>query len=99
MQAIGLHPPKRAIDIPEPYARTYWDLMPISKEVRSRDFPTTRSYLKVTLCNVHDELTSRADAPALARQLRDGRDSLSPRIADLASRSGSAVARVRPEGP
>ena len=90
LQALGLHPPKRAIDIPEPYARTYWDLMPIHKEVRSRDFPTTHSYLKITLCNVHDQLTSRADVPALARQLRDVRDSLSPRIADLASRSDSA---------
>ena len=89
LQALGLHPPKRAIDIPEPYARTYWNLMPISKEVRSRDFPTTHSYLKITLCNVHDQLTSRADVPALARQLRDVRDSLSPRIADLASRSNS----------
>ena len=77
LQALGLHPPKRAIDIPEPYARTYWDLMPIHKEIRSRDFPTTHSYLKITLCNVHDQLTSRADLPALARQL-GGTGSLTP---------------------
>jgi hypothetical protein len=89
LQALGLHPPKRAIDIAEPYARMYWDLMPISKEVRSRDFPTTRSYLQITLCNIHDQLTSRADLPALARQLREG-DSLSPRIAEPAARSDSA---------
>jgi hypothetical protein len=77
LQALGLHPPKRAIDIPEPYARTYWDLMPIHKDIRSRDFSTTHSYLKITLCNVHEQLTSRADLPALARQLR-GADSPSP---------------------
>ena len=47
--------------------------MPIAKEVRSRDFPTTHSYLKVTLCNIHDELTRRADLPALARQLGDAK--------------------------
>ena len=39
LQSIGLHPPKRVKDIPEPYARTYWDLMPIDKEVRSGRFP------------------------------------------------------------
>lgn len=72
LQALGLHPPKRAIDIPEPYARTYWNLMPIHKEIRSRDFPTTHSYLKITLCNIHDRLTSRADVRALAQQLREG---------------------------
>jgi hypothetical protein len=70
LQALGLHPPKRVIDVPAPYARTYWDLMPIAKEVRTRDFPTTHSYLKVTLCNVYEELDRRADLPALARQLQ-----------------------------
>jgi hypothetical protein len=69
LQRLGLHPPKRVIDVPEPYARTYWDLMPIAKEVRSRDFSTTHSYLQVTLCNIHDELTRRGDLPALAGQL------------------------------
>jgi len=74
LQLIGLHPPKRVIDIPEPYARKYWDLMPIHKDLRSRDFPTTRSYLKVNLCNIHDELTRRADVPALARRLAGAGD-------------------------
>ena len=65
--------------------------MPIHKEIRSRDFPTTRSYLQITLCNIHDQLTSRADVPALARQLRTtGAVSLSPRNSDLAARSDSA---------
>jgi hypothetical protein len=90
LRLLSLHPPKRAIDIPEPYARRYWDLMPIHKEIRSRDFPTTHSYLKVTLCNIHDELTRRADIPELVRQLR-GTDagSLSPTVADLAAHTGS----------
>jgi hypothetical protein len=71
LQMLGLHPPKRVIDVPAPYARTYWDLMPIAKEVRSRDFSTTHSYLKITLCNIHDELTRRADLPVLGRQLSE----------------------------
>jgi hypothetical protein len=88
LQLLGLHPPKRAIDIPAPYARTYWDLMPINKEIRSRDFSTTHSYLKIMLCNIHDELTSRADLPALAQQLLEWK-ALSPR-AGIASHSDSA---------
>jgi hypothetical protein len=91
LRLLSLHAPKRAIDIPEPYARRYWDLMPIHKEARSRDFSTTHSYLKVTLCNIHDELTRRADIPTLARQLREAHvDSPSPRITDLASQLNSA---------
>jgi hypothetical protein len=69
LRQATLHPPKRAIDIPEPYARRYWDLMPFHKDIRTRDFPTTRSYLQVMLCNIHDELTTRTDMTAVARQL------------------------------
>jgi hypothetical protein len=72
LQLLGLHPPKRAIDIPEPYARKYWDLMPIHKEIRSRDFQTTHNYLKVMLCNIHDELTNRIEPKTIAEQLQRG---------------------------
>jgi hypothetical protein len=91
LQVLSLHAPKRVIDVPAPYARTYWDLMPIAEEVRSRDFPTTHNYLKITLCNIYDELTSRADLPELARQLREADAGLlSPRIADLAAPAAGA---------
>lgn len=69
LQLIGLHPPKRAIDIPEPFAKLYFDLMPIHEKLRSRDYPTTHNYLKVTLCNIHDEFSQRMDAQALAAML------------------------------
>jgi hypothetical protein len=69
LQTLGVNVPKRVIDVPEPYAKRYWDLMPIAKEVRSRDLPTTRSYLKIMLCNIHEELHKRADLPELARRL------------------------------
>lgn len=67
LQHIGLHPPKRAMDIPEALAKKYFDLMPIHEKLRGRDFPTTHNYLKVTMCNIHDELTRRMDVPALSR--------------------------------
>jgi hypothetical protein len=69
LQLIGMHPPKRAIDIPEQFARSYFDLMPIHQKLRSAEFPTTRNYLRVTLCNIHDELSKRLDAQALAESL------------------------------
>jgi hypothetical protein len=69
MQLIGMHAPKRAIDISIPWAETYFELMPIHEKLRSPDFPTTRNYLRVTLCNIHDELIKRMDAAALANIL------------------------------
>jgi hypothetical protein len=67
---IGMHQPKRAFDICEPFARDYYDLMPIHEKLRKAEFPTLRNYLRVTLCNVHDELSSRLDVPAVAARLR-----------------------------
>ena len=69
LQHAGLHPPKRAMDIPEPLAKKYFDLMPIHEKLRGRDFPTTHNYLKVTMCNIHAELTRRMDAAALSQLL------------------------------
>lgn len=66
LQLIGMHAPKRAFDICEPWAETYFDLMPIHETLRASEFPTIRNYLRVTLCNIHDELTKRMDAQALA---------------------------------
>jgi hypothetical protein len=69
LQLIGLHAPKRAFDICEPWAETYFDLMPIHEKLRRAEFPTIRNYLKVTLCNIHDEFTKRLDAAAVAAAL------------------------------
>ena len=69
LRQIALHPPKRAMDIAEPYAQPYFELMPIHEKLRGRDLETTRNYLKVTLCNIHDELTKASGGltfPALA---------------------------------
>jgi hypothetical protein len=69
LQQIGLHPPKRAIDIPEPYAQSYFDLFPIHEKLRRAEYQTTRSYLRITLCNIHDELQGRLDVEPVAGML------------------------------
>ena len=69
LQLISLHPPKWAKYIPEPFAQAYWELMPIHEKMRSQDFLTTRNYLRVTMCNIHDEFSKRVDAPAVNQSL------------------------------
>ena len=82
MQLIGLHPPKRAFEIPDPFVKAYFDLMPINERLRRSEFPTIHGYLKVTLCNVHEELTKRMDAPAVVASLlespADAQDARAP---------------------
>jgi hypothetical protein len=70
LQLIGLHAPKRAFEICEPWTDTYFNLMPIYEKLRRPDYPTIRNYLRVTLCNIHDEFTKRLDATAVAAALR-----------------------------
>jgi hypothetical protein len=72
LQQVGLHPPKRAFEIADPFASAYFDLLPINAALRKSEFPTICGYLRATLCNVHDELMTRMDAPALLASLRDG---------------------------
>ena len=69
LQLVGLHPPKRAFEIADPFVKTYFDLLPINESLRRSEFPTIHAYLKVTLCNVHDELTQRLDARVIAELL------------------------------
>lgn len=66
---IGVHAAKPAKDIPEPFAETYFSLMPIDRKLRASEFPTIRNYLRVTLCNIHEEFSQRADAASLAAML------------------------------
>jgi hypothetical protein len=70
LKLISLHPAKRAMDIPEQFAESYFEMMPIHEKLRERDFPTTRNYLRVTMVNIHGELTERIDAEAVAHSLR-----------------------------
>ncbi len=67
---LGSYPRKRVMDIAEPFAEKYFALMPIHKKLRASDFPTIKNYLKVVLINIHDDLTRRMDAEAMAGKLR-----------------------------
>jgi hypothetical protein len=69
LNQVRLHPPKRVIDIPEPFAREYFELMPIHERLRALDFPTTRNYLRISLCNIHDKLIKRIDAQSVVDSL------------------------------
>lgn len=69
LQRIGMHAPKWAKDVPAPYAEKYVDLMPIHGTLRGRDAPTIHNYLRVTMCNIHDELTKRIDVAAVVDSL------------------------------
>ncbi len=65
LDLVGTYAPKPARDIPERYAERYFATMPIHEKLRRPDFPTLRNYMRVTLCNIHDDLAKRLDAGAL----------------------------------
>lgn len=69
LDLVGGHAPKRVMDIPEPLAEAYFAMMPIHEKLRGRDFQTTRNYLRVSLCNIHDELVDRIDVAAVTNAL------------------------------
>lgn len=70
LQLVGLHPPKRVFEIPAPFARAYFNLMPIHPKLRANEFPALHGYLKATMCNIHEELVDRMDVPVLTTALR-----------------------------
>ena len=89
LQLIGLHPPKRVIDIPEQWAQAYFDLMPIHEKLRGRDFPTTRNYLRVATLQ-HPRRVREAAGPAGASRRR----SATPRSPDAIERPVRASDRI-----
>ena len=72
LDLVAGHAPKRVMDIPDPLAQAYFSMMPIHEKLRGRDFMTTRNYLSVCLCNIHDEFVARADVAALQQALSAG---------------------------
>jgi hypothetical protein len=74
LDQLRLHPPKRAIDIPESYSKRYFGMMPFHKNYLTPDEPTARGYLRISMANLHEELVKRIDAPGIVRQLRRGAD-------------------------
>lgn len=70
LDVIGIHAVKAAKDIPIPFAEQYFQLMPIHEKLRATEFPTIRNYLRVTMCNIHEDFSTRIDAPVLAQAVR-----------------------------
>ena len=70
LDVIGIHAVKAAKDIPVPFAERYFQLMPIHEKLRASEFPTITNYLRVTMCNIHEEFSTRIDAPTLAQAVR-----------------------------
>jgi hypothetical protein len=69
LQLIGLHPPKRSFEIADPFARAYFDLFPIHESLRRSEFQTVHGYLRIMLCNMHEDLRRRIDAQQLREAL------------------------------
>jgi hypothetical protein len=69
LDLVGMHAVKPAKDIPVPFAEAYFALMPIHEKLRTSEFPTITSYLRVSMCNIHDEFANRMDPLALVRAL------------------------------
>jgi hypothetical protein len=74
LDRVRMHPPKRAIDIPESYSKRYFSLMPFHKSMLTADEPTARGYLRISLANLHEELSKRIDAARIVELLRKGGD-------------------------
>jgi hypothetical protein len=74
LDRVSLHPPKRVIDIPEQYVQRYFAMMPIHKDMLSRDIGTTLNFLKLNLANMHDDLTKRMNAAEMLEKLRKAAD-------------------------
>ncbi|WP_291854747.1 hypothetical protein [Bradyrhizobium sp.] len=72
LELIGLHPPKPVKDIPVPFAKRYFDLMPIHQKLRAPDYPSITNYLRVSLINIHDRLVDCLDGAAAAQSLLAG---------------------------
>jgi hypothetical protein len=70
LERLSTHPPKRVIDIPEPFAERYFSMMPFDKQFLTPDAPTARSFMQLQLVSVVEQLNERMDAADMAGQLR-----------------------------
>jgi hypothetical protein len=64
-EQIALHPPKQVMDIPVPFAKVFFDNMPIHEKLREQDFELIRNQLRVNLISMHRDFTKYADLPAI----------------------------------
>lgn len=72
LERLSTHPPKRIIDIPQPFAERYFAMMPFDKQFLTPDAPTARGFMQLQLVSVHEQLLERMNAKDMVRQLRAG---------------------------
>lgn len=72
LERLSTHPPKRIIDIPQPFAERYFAMMPFDKQFLTPDAPTARGFMQLQLVSVHEQLRERMNAADMVRQLRAG---------------------------
>ena len=70
LERLGLHPPKRVIDIPEPFAQRYFEMMPFDKPFLTPDAPTAHGFMKLQLVAMQDELAKRMDTVRILQELK-----------------------------
>lgn len=70
LDLIGTHAVKFAKDVPESFVHSFTALMPVHEKLIGQDQQTIRNYLRVTICNIHEDFEKRADIPALVDALR-----------------------------
>jgi len=70
MDRLSLHPPKRANDIPVPFADRYFEMMPYDKPFLTPDAPTARGFMQLHLIKIKEELEERMDVEEVLRTLR-----------------------------
>jgi len=69
VDGIALHPPKPVKDIPVPFAKVFFDNMPIHERLRENDFEQIREQLRINLISMHRDFNKYADLPRLATSL------------------------------
>lgn len=70
LERLSTHPPKRVIDIPEPFAERYFAMMPFDKPFLTPDAPTARSFMQLQLVAMQEELLKRMDTAQILQSLR-----------------------------
>ncbi len=70
LERLRMHPPKRVIDIPEPFAERYFALMPFDKPFLTPDAPTAHGFMKLQLVAMQDELAKRMHTAQILQHLQ-----------------------------
>lgn len=66
---IALHAPKTPQDIPVPFAKIFFDNMPIHERLREHDFDQIKNQLRVNVLSMHHDFLKYADLAKVSASL------------------------------